>query len=132
MHVLERPASYIGGSDAEIGGHGFVPPRRQFRDLELVFEKLVLRLKTEHYMQRIRDLVGFDADVRRLHLAYRAIHLFRVHIRRVFAKGLFKFWEKVLPKTARTSNQILPHAGLRLVNTQRGATGERRALKAVG
>ena len=80
-------------------------------------------------MQVVGRLVGLDPDQRRLDGVDLAVPLLGVVAGERVGEELLQPREEVAPERQRAADEVLPHPALRLVQAERDAARERRALE---
>ena len=79
MHVLEDAARVVGHVDPEVLVHPRAPGAGQVLRLQPVVDQILLQLEAQDDVHVVGDLVGVDADQRRVHLVDRAVERLLVH-----------------------------------------------------
>ncbi|OPZ17663.1 MAG: hypothetical protein BWZ10_01160 [candidate division BRC1 bacterium ADurb.BinA364] len=131
MNVLQNSLRVVGRLDSEQFLHFGVPQRGQLGDSDFLLHQRRLDFEAQNDMQRIRRLIGFDADERRPHDVDRAIEIVGSDPRQNLRKQLGQRPEPVAPERAAAPDLILPEPRLRFVQAERGGLGQ-RSVKVFG
>ena len=128
MHVLQHADAVVRRLDADERAHALVPGGRQIVDAEVAAHQRELELEAQEDVQVVGDLVGLDADQRRLDEVGGAHELLERDVAELLGERLPDLGEVPLPERARAADHVLPEARLRLVQAERGGVAAERAL----
>ena len=90
-------------------------------------EHLPLELEAQDDVERVRDLVGVDADHARRDAVERAVELVERDARELLGERLLEPRVEEAPGREAAPDDVLPEPALRLVEARRGAFLQRRA-----
>ena len=132
MHVLEDAVGVRRHVDAEELLHPRVPDLRQVLERDRPGDQLLLELEAEDDVQRVRRLVGVDADQARLGAVDRADERVEVDVAELARERLLQWFVPIRPERPAAADEVLPGPALRLVDRERRGSAERRAHQRVG
>ena len=132
VHVLEHAEPVVRRLDAEVLAHALVPHLGQLLELDRPRDQLLLELEAEDDVQVVRRLVGLDANQRRLDPVDRAVPVLELDVAERLRERLAQLRVEEAPERQAAADEVLPHAALRLVQPERRAAGEQRALELAG
>ena len=128
MHVLKHAEAVVGRLDADERAHALVPGVGQVADREGSAHQRELELEAQEDVQVIGDLVGLDADQRRLDQVGGAHELIERDVVQLHGERLPDLVQMPLPERPRAADHVLPEARLRLVEAERRDVAAERAL----
>ena len=118
MHVLEDAARVVGNLDSQVVGHARVPGPGEILDGEAVLDQVLLQLEAQDDVHVVGDLVGIDADQRRVHLVHRPVETLLVDIPELRRECVLQTRIVETPERAATPDEVLPQAALGLMQAQ--------------
>ena len=95
---------------------------------EIAAHQRELELEAQEDVQVVGDLVGLDADQRRLDEVGRAHERVERDVAQLLGERVLDLGQVALPERARAADHVLPEARLRLVQAERGGGAAERAL----
>src|SRR6266508_1107754 len=125
VDVLEEPAGVVRDIEPEILGGARVPGLGKVGELELAVEDRELELEAHRYVQVVGDLIGLDADQRRLDLVGRPMERLGVDGRKLIGKQLPQPRQLLPQVQTPPPHPVLPKATLGLVEAERRRARQR-------
>ena len=109
----------VGDLDAEVVVHLLRPALRQVAQLDAAVDDVLLELEAQDDVHPVRDLVGADADERRLHAVDRGVEALELDAAELFGEDLLQARVEEAPERHAAPDEVLPEPALRLVQAER-------------
>src|SRR5689334_15195665 len=129
VRVLQDSLGVVRHLDAEVLVHLLVPHLRQVAHRDAAVDEILLELEAKDHMHAVGDLVGLDANQRRVDAVDPGEEAVELDAAQLLWERRLRARVEELPERGAPPDEVLPHPALRLVDAERARAADRQALE---